>query len=80
MLHHGQPWRHSARLQAPKATVQSLLINMTPLITESLPEAWSPAGDIQPLRLIIGIQPEHLESGCIGERMRQLRRGAESAL
>jgi len=28
------PWRHDARLQAPKATVQPLRINMTPPRTE----------------------------------------------
>jgi len=29
MISHGWPWRHDARLHAPKATVQPLLINNT---------------------------------------------------
>jgi len=33
-------WRHDAWLQAPKATVQALLINMTPPITEAFPCPW----------------------------------------
>jgi len=36
MIRHGSAVAHDARLQAPKATVQPLLINMTPPITEAL--------------------------------------------